>query len=172
MLPDDILKEAVPGNIRRAEHFTAFLARFVEYLKVMLFPLANLYLTVVKTRMRVLHVVAETPASFLQHLKDITFIEKKPLKFCAERLTSLVRTLELQNLDEFSSLSKVASFATLVATYDKGQFLRFGRFLLTSLRLSADPRAFRNRECNRAESSLSPHLLGRVTCDSTRVSAL
>jgi DNA excision repair protein ERCC-2 len=30
--------------------------------------------------MRVLHVVAETPASFLQHLKDITFIEKKPLK--------------------------------------------------------------------------------------------
>lgn len=64
-LPDDILKEAVPGNIRRAEHFTAFLARFVEYLK---------------TRMRVLHVVAETPASFLQHLKELTFIEKKPLR--------------------------------------------------------------------------------------------
>lgn len=34
VLPEDILKEAVPGNIRRAEHFTAFLARFVEYLKV------------------------------------------------------------------------------------------------------------------------------------------
>lgn len=34
VLPDDILKEAIPGNIRRAEHFTAFLARFVEYLKV------------------------------------------------------------------------------------------------------------------------------------------
>lgn len=31
--------------------------------------------------MRVLHVVAETPLSFLQHLKDITFIEKKPLKY-------------------------------------------------------------------------------------------
>ena len=35
-LPDDLLKEAVPGNIRRAEHFIAFLKRFVEYLKVML----------------------------------------------------------------------------------------------------------------------------------------
>lgn len=34
MLPNEILDEAVPGNIRRAEHFTAFLARFVEYLKV------------------------------------------------------------------------------------------------------------------------------------------
>lgn len=34
MLPDDLLKEAVPGNIRKAEHFVAFLKRFVEYLKV------------------------------------------------------------------------------------------------------------------------------------------
>lgn len=33
-LPDDLLKEAVPGNIRRADHFVAFLKRFIEYLKV------------------------------------------------------------------------------------------------------------------------------------------
>lgn len=33
-LPDDLLTEAVPGNIRRAEHFVAFLKRFIEYLKV------------------------------------------------------------------------------------------------------------------------------------------
>ena len=66
VLPAELLAEAIPGNIRRAEHFTAFLSRFVEYLK---------------TRMRVLHVVAETPLSFLQHLKDITFIDRKPLKY-------------------------------------------------------------------------------------------
>ena len=66
VLPDDLLKEAVPGNIRRAEHFVAFLKRFVEYLK---------------TRMKVLHVISETPPSFLQHLKDLTFIEKKPLRY-------------------------------------------------------------------------------------------
>jgi hypothetical protein len=36
VLPDDLLKEAVPGNIRKAEHFVAFLKRFVEYLKVIL----------------------------------------------------------------------------------------------------------------------------------------
>jgi len=34
VLPNDLLKEAVPGNIRKAEHFVAFLKRFVEYLKV------------------------------------------------------------------------------------------------------------------------------------------
>lgn len=65
VLPDDVLQEAVPGNIRRAEHFIAFLRRFVEYLK---------------TRMRVMHVVAESPTSFLQHVKEVTFIEKRPLK--------------------------------------------------------------------------------------------
>ena len=107
-LPDDLLQEAVPGNIRRAEHFVAFLKRFVEYLK---------------TRMKVLHVISETPPSFLQHLKDLTFIEKKPLRFCAERLTSLVRTLELTNIEDYQSLQEVATFATLAATYDKGFLL-------------------------------------------------
>ena len=34
VFPDDLLKEAIPGNIRKAEHFVAFLKRFVEYLKV------------------------------------------------------------------------------------------------------------------------------------------
>jgi len=33
-LPNEILNEAVPGNIRRAEHFVAFMRRFIEYLKV------------------------------------------------------------------------------------------------------------------------------------------
>ncbi|KAI0030821.1 DNA repair helicase [Vararia minispora EC-137] len=108
VLPEDLLQEAIPGNIRKAEHFVAFLKRFVEYLK---------------TRMRVLHVVAETPLSFLQHLKDITYIERRPLRFCAERLQSLVKTLELSRLDEHSSLQKVASFATLVSTYEKGFLL-------------------------------------------------
>lgn len=42
-------------------------------------------------------------------------------RFCAERLTSLVRTLELTNLDEYHALQKIASFATLVATYEKGE---------------------------------------------------
>lgn len=107
-LPDDLLKEAVPGNIRRAEHFVSFLKRFIEYLK---------------TRMKVTHTISETPPSFLAHLKELTFIERKPLRFCAERLTSLVRTLELINIEDYQPLQEVATFATLVATYDKGFLL-------------------------------------------------
>lgn len=108
VLPDDLLKEAVPGNIRRAEHFVAFLKRFIEYLK---------------TRMKVTHTISETPPSFLTHIKDLTFIERKPLRFCAERLTSLVRTLELINIEDYQPLQEVATFATLVSTYDKGFLL-------------------------------------------------
>ncbi|KAJ9219797.1 putative TFIIH complex helicase Rad3 [Paecilomyces variotii] len=108
VLPDDLLKEAVPGNIRRAEHFVAFLKRFIEYLK---------------TRMKVTHTISETPPSFLTHLKDLTYIERKPLRFCAERLTSLVRTLELVNIEDYQPLQEVATFATLAATYDKGFLL-------------------------------------------------
>ena len=108
VLPDDLLKEAVPGNIRRAEHFVTFLKRFIEYLK---------------TRMKVIHTISETPPSFLTHVKDLTFIERKPLRFCAERLTSLVRTLELINIEDYQPLQEVATFATLVATYDKGFLL-------------------------------------------------
>src|SRR5271154_6952061 len=76
-----------------------------------------------QTRMKVLHVIAETPTSFLQHVKELTFIEKKPLRFCSERLTSLVRTLEISAVEDYQSLQEVAMFATLVATYDKGFLL-------------------------------------------------
>lgn len=108
VIPEDLLQEAVPGNIRRAEHFVSFLRRFIEYLK---------------TRMKVLHVIAETPLSFMRHVNDLTYIERKPLRFCAERLSSLVRTLEITDIEDYQSLNEVATFATLVATYEKGFML-------------------------------------------------
>lgn len=70
--------------------------------------------------MKVRNTISETPPSFLAHLKEFTFIERKPLRFCAERLTSLVRTLELTNIEDYHPLQEVATFATLVATYEKG----------------------------------------------------
>ncbi|KAG4306211.1 hypothetical protein PORY_000199 [Pneumocystis oryctolagi] len=105
ILSEDLLKEAIPGNIRKAEHFISFLKRFIEYMK---------------TRMKVLHVIAETPLSFLQHLKELTYIERKPLRFCAERLNSLIHTLELSDIEDYHYLQEITDFATLVSTYEKG----------------------------------------------------
>lgn len=104
-LPSEILKEVVPGNIRNADHFLSFLKRFIEY---------------IKSRLRVQHVVQESPAGFLKDIQQKVCIERKPLRFCAERLSSLLRTLEITDLTEFGPLTVITSFATLVSSYTKG----------------------------------------------------
>ncbi|XP_076271779.1 general transcription and DNA repair factor IIH helicase subunit Xpd isoform X2 [Rhynchophorus ferrugineus] len=105
ILPDEVLQEAVPGNIRNAEHFISFLKRFVEYLK---------------TRLRVQHVVQESPVGFLKDIQQKVCIERKPLRFCAERLASLLRTLEITDMTDFSPIVLITHLATLVSTYTKG----------------------------------------------------
>ncbi|XP_002126055.2 general transcription and DNA repair factor IIH helicase subunit XPD-like [Ciona intestinalis] len=105
VIPDDVLKESVPGNIRNAEHFLAFMKRFNEYLK---------------SRLRVRHVVSETPLSFIHDAFEQVCIDRKPLRFCSERLRSLLQTLELANMSDFSNLTLLANFASLVSTYNKG----------------------------------------------------
>jgi DNA excision repair protein ERCC-2 len=57
ILPEHVLNEAVPGNIRKGEHFVGFMKRLVEYLKV---------------RLRVQHVVQESPAGFLADVGKVT----------------------------------------------------------------------------------------------------
>ena len=58
----------------------------------------------------------------------MTFIERKPLRMCSERLGSLVQTLELNNLDELGSLQKIADFATITSTYLEGFTILFEPF--------------------------------------------
>lgn len=113
VLPDDMLAEALPGNIRKADHFLALLRRLIEFLRL---------------RLKYQHVTNESPAAFLQHLREMTFIDRKPLRMCSERLGSLIQTLELTNLDELSSLQKIADFATLVSTYLNGFTVLFEPF--------------------------------------------
>ncbi|CAM9956964.1 unnamed protein product [Ectocarpus sp. 6 AP-2014] len=104
-LPADILQEAVPGNIRRAEHFVSFMRKVVEHFK---------------TRVRVQSVESETPLAFVHRMQQVTALERKPLKFAYSRLNSLLRTLEVTGLDDFRPLVDVADFATLVGTYTEG----------------------------------------------------
>ncbi|PPS12838.1 hypothetical protein GOBAR_AA07791 [Gossypium barbadense] len=91
-LPDDILKEAVPGNIRRAEHF--------------LHTLEN--------------VEKESPVSFVASINSHAGIDQKTLKFCYDRLHSLMLTLEITDTDEFLHIQTICDFATLVGTYGRG----------------------------------------------------
>lgn len=105
VLPDEILQEVVPGNIRHCEHFLHFMRCFLEYLDL---------------RLRVQHFIEESPSTFLQDLAKRIAIDRKPLRFCSERLRSLLKTLELSNLHDFSAFTLVSNFATMVSTYTKG----------------------------------------------------
>jgi len=105
VLPEDILQETVPGNIRRAEHFVTFMRRLVSYLR---------------EKLRATQVVHETPPVFLQALAERVHVDAKTLKFCYDRLSSLLKTLEITDNDEFGPIQLVADFATLVGTYAKG----------------------------------------------------
>jgi len=44
----------------------------------------------------------------------------KTLRFCYDRLSSLLKTLEITDMDDFVPIHMVADFATLVGTYAKG----------------------------------------------------
>lgn len=110
VLAPDVLNESVPGNIRRAEHFIRFMKKVVEHLK---------------TRLRSITgpnggVQSETPLAFLHRMTNGTSLEAKPLRFAYSRLNSLLRTLQVANMDEFNSLGDVADFSTLLATYSEG----------------------------------------------------
>jgi DNA excision repair protein ERCC-2 len=110
VLSPDVINEAVPGNIRRAEHFISFMKKIVEHLK---------------TRLRTVAgprggVISETPLAFLHRMITTTSLEAKPLKFAYSRLSSLLRTLQVPNLDDYNALADVADFASLVATYSEG----------------------------------------------------
>ena len=47
-------------------------------------------------------------------------IDAKTLRFCYDRLASLLRALRVSATDEYRGLRLVADFATLVGTYARG----------------------------------------------------
>merc|ERR1719217_1665844 len=60
------------------------------------------------------------PTAFLHKLDNMEADFSKPMKFVADRLRSLLRTLEVTDVQDFSPLMLIADFATLVSTFQKG----------------------------------------------------
>ncbi|KAK9067628.1 hypothetical protein SSX86_011739 [Deinandra increscens subsp. villosa] len=104
-LPHDISKEAVPGNIRRAEHFLSVLRRLVQCLK---------------GRLESGNFGKVDPQKIVDAVNLDAGIDPKSLKFCYDRLHSLMLTLEITDTDEFLHIQTICDFATLVGTYTRG----------------------------------------------------
>jgi DNA excision repair protein ERCC-2 len=105
VLPEQLIAEAIPGNIRRAEHFLTFMQDLVKHLKKCL-----------KTN----SVVSFKPLHFLTKLREDTGQSPKTLKFTYSRLNSLMKTLEILDMEEYTPLQLVADFATLISTHTEG----------------------------------------------------
>lgn len=95
----------MPGNIRKAEHFLSVLRRFVQYLN---------------GRLETDNVEKEGPVAFVASINTQVGIDQKMLKFCYDRLHSLILTLEITDTDEFLHIQTVCDLATLVGTYSRG----------------------------------------------------
>ncbi|KAF8821311.1 Dna excision repair helicase [Cardiosporidium cionae] len=125
VLPADVMQEAIPGNIRRAEHFLNAMKKVVLYLKTYMNSLCvhgikEYVLQYAVEYPKIYEIRSEGPLTFLHAFEQATEIDRKTLKFCYDRLKSLLNTLQVTNVDEFSPLNLVAGFCTLVATYWEG----------------------------------------------------
>ena len=110
VLADDLVKEAVPGNIRKAKHFLNFCKSFIEYLRL---------------QMSENQVTVEESVIFVNKFRASTRMRDNQilaLKFCHDRLQSLFRTLRIADLDTYNPLTTVSNFASLIGTYDTGLF--------------------------------------------------
>lgn len=68
------------------------------------------------------HGIASTDMvpTFMHASSSIPHAAGKTLRFCYDRLTSLLKTLEITDTDDFTPIHMVADFATLVGTYARG----------------------------------------------------
>ncbi|GJD05996.1 TFIIH basal transcription factor complex helicase XPD subunit [Galdieria sulphuraria] len=99
------LEETVPPSIRKAEHFIAYLQSLIAYIKNLL------------NRPEALEM---THNQFLQDFSKECPVEVKSFRFTSDRLSSLLRTLEIGDWSRFRSLASVAEMITIASTYSSG----------------------------------------------------
>ncbi|KAI5175268.1 DNA excision repair protein ERCC-2 [Pancytospora epiphaga] len=94
--------EHCPGNLRRSVHFLSVMKRLVEFFK---------------TKLKTTHLTTESIDTFAHHIEELTFIKRKSLQFCSQRLGMLVAEIDD---DEIRKLKQVADFATMLGIHSRG----------------------------------------------------
>jgi len=104
-ITDKDFAEAIPGSIRKAEHFLSFLRRILTFLK---------------TFLKIKDVRILSSEEFLTEIERQTLIDKQTLGFCQMRFRQLVNTLEIVEIDEMTTLTMITEFMTLLSQYTEG----------------------------------------------------
>jgi DNA excision repair protein ERCC-2 len=106
VLTEEVKAQAVPGAIRNAQHFIQLLTQLVVYIKQRMEDSTQ--------------VSVETTSQLMFAMETKLAIDSRSLKFVHTRLESLLKTLEVVNLEFYTTVSQVCDFFTLVSTYREG----------------------------------------------------
>lgn len=105
VLPTDVLQEAVPESVRKAEEFVEFLDKLVAFLR---------------KRAATEIVSQEKPIPFLRQVStECRMSDRNVFRSVHDRLISLLLTLQVSSWAEFRPLLAVGDFITLLATYER-----------------------------------------------------
>lgn len=105
VLPNDILKEAVPDSIRKAEEFVQFLDKLTRFLE---------------KRADTPTVTQEQPIPFLKQIGQACRVDDKKVFLATyDRLISLLKTVQVASWSDFKPLLQVGDFITVLSTYEK-----------------------------------------------------
>lgn len=97
--------EAMPGSIRKAEHFMGLLKRILVFLKGFL---------------KIKDVRVMTSTEFLDELTGKGAIDAQVLPFVQERFRRLINSLEITELDQLATLTTITEFTSLLSGYSAG----------------------------------------------------
>lgn len=105
VLPDDVLQEAVPDAVRKAEEFVAFLDKLICFLQ---------------KRASTNVVCQERPSPFLHEMGTACGVtDHRVFQTAYDRLVSLLLTVQVSSWGEFRPLLLVGDFVTILATYER-----------------------------------------------------
>jgi len=96
------LEETVPTSIRKAEHFIAYLQSLIAFFKSWIHRPEAWEITNTK---------------FLQDFSAEYPVDVKSFRFTSDRLSLLLKTLEIGDWSRFRSLATVAEWITVASTY-------------------------------------------------------
>jgi hypothetical protein len=127
---EDVVNEPVPGNIRHMKHFIGCMKKIVEHFKVRLrWATENSkpqhisqHLEKGSNSKQHGHVSKKkktgtgsvSPLAFLHQMMNATALDSKTLRFVHSRVLSMLRTLNVSQLEPFAGLINVAYLASLL----------------------------------------------------------
>ncbi|AAZ13362.1 TFIIH basal transcription factor complex helicase subunit, putative [Trypanosoma brucei brucei TREU927] len=112
-IPQDIAEEAIPGSLRQANHFLAFMQRLVDFTHRVVCRISRTY-------------VAD-PLTFLTKVKEECSVDVRHLRYLTERLKVLLNTLQITSAHSFHNVSLIAQmFMTLSTHYTDDRYEKPG----------------------------------------------